>query len=378
VSIGEDIYNLIKKLFPINRSITGKGFRKSLRIIQEYVPNLKIKSIKSGERCFDWTVPKEWDVKDAYIEEYPTGKKIVDFKDNNLHLVSYSIPVEGIFSFEELEKHLHYRKDLPDAIPYVTSYYKEYWGFCLTYNQFKTLDKSKKYKVVIKSKLFEGKLNYGEVILKGKSKKEIFFSTYLCHPSMANNELSGPALATFLIKYLQEKENRKYTYRFIFIPETIGSICYLSKNLKKMKKNIIAGFVLTCVGDEGKFSYIPSRYGDTLADKVALNILNHHTNGFKKYSYLDRGSDERQYCSPGIDLPVCSVMKSKYGEYKEYHTSLDNLDFVSAKGLEESFNIYTKIIEVLENNNFYKTTVLCEPQMGKRGLYHQISHMGFT
>ena len=266
--------------------------------------------------------------------------------------------------------------DLPEAIPYVTSYYKPYWGFCLSYNQYKKLNRNGKYRVYIKSKHFEGELNYGEVIIEGNSKKEIFFSTYICHPSLANDNLSGPALATFLINYVKSLNNRKYTYRFIFIPETIGSICYLSKNLKTLKENVIAGFVLTCVGDEGKFSYIPSRYGNTLADKVVLNLLDYEVQDYIKYTYLDRGSDERQYCWPGIDLPVCLVTKSKFGCYKEYHTSLDNLNFVTPKGLEESYNFYKKVIDVLENNEKYITTTLGEPQMGKRGLYHHISHIG--
>ena len=375
-SVGKDMYDLMKRLFPINRSITGKGFRYSLRLIKEYLPDLEIKSIKSGEKCFDWVVPPEWDVEEAYIEEYPSGKRIIDFKENNLHLVSYSVAVDKVLSFEELDKHLYYRKDLPDAIPYVTSYYAPNWGFCLSYNQYKKLNRNAKYRVVIKSCHFPGELNYGELIIPGETEKEIFFSTYLCHPSMANNELSGPVLATFLARWVKEKKNRRFTYRFIFIPETIGSICYLSRNLQVLKERVIAGFNLTCVGDEGEFSYLPSRYGDTLADKVALNILNYCIGKYKKYSFLDRGSDERQYCSPGVDLPVCLVMKSKFGTYKEYHTSLDNLNFVTPKGLQESFEVYTKIIDVLENNRIYKTTVLCEPQMGRRGLYHQISYRG--
>jgi aminopeptidase-like protein len=376
LTVGQGMHDLARRLFPINRSITGKGFRKSLEIIKEYLPELQIKSIKSGEKCFDWTIPLEWDVEEAYIEEYPSGKRIVDFKENNLHLVGYSIAVDKVLSFEELDKYLYYREDLPDAIPYVTSYYHPNWGFCLTYNQYKTLDRNKKYRVVIRSSHFQGELNYGELIIPGESEKEIFFSTYLCHPSMANNELSGPVLATFLARYVKQKASRQFTYRFIFVPETIGSICYLSRHLEELKRRVIAGFVLTCVGNEGKFSYLPSRYGNTLADKVALNLLNYEVGDFKKYSFLDRGSDERQYCSPGVDLPVCLVMKSKFGTYKEYHTSLDNLDFVTHKGLQESYDFYVKLIEVLENNFKYRVTVLCEPQMGRRGLYHQISHKG--
>lgn len=370
---GKQMHRLMEKLFPINRSILGKGFRQSLEIIREYLPQIKVFNIPSGEKCFDWTVPNEWDIEEAYLEEYPSGKKIVDFKDNNLHVVNYSIAVDKILSFEQLKPHLFYREDLPDAIPYVTSYYKPFWGFCLSYNQYKKLDKNKKYRAYIKSKHFKGNLTYGELIIKGKSNKEVFFSTYLCHPSMANNELSGPVLATFLAKYVLNKKNQNLTYRFIFIPETIGSICYLSKNLETLKKNVIAGFVLTCVGDEGKFSYIPSRYGNTLADKIALNLLDYEVGDYNKYTFLDRGSDERQYCSPNVDLPVCVITKSKFGTYKEYHTSLDNLEFVTPKGLQQSYDFYTKLIDILENNKIYETTVLCEPQMGKRNLYPNIS-----
>jgi len=375
-SIGQQMHSLMEELFPITRSITGEGVRNTLKRLKEIHPNLEIKEIPSGSRCFDWIVPKEWKIEEAFIEEVETSKRIVDFKNNNLHVVNYSVGVDKIVDFEELKKHLHYREDLPDAIPYVTSYYKPYWGFCLSYNQFKELNPKSRYRVYIKAEHFDGVLNYGELIIPGASEKEIFFSTYICHPSLANDNLSGPVLATFLAKFVKNLPKRRYTYRFIFIPETIGSICYLSKNLETLKRNVVAGFVLTCLGDEGDFSYLPSRQGNTLADRVALNLLNHEVGKFKRYSYLDRGSDERQYCWPGVDLPVCLVMKSKFGEYKEYHTSLDNLEFVTPKGLEESYNFYTKLIEVLENNRTYKVTTLGEPQLGRRNLYHSISHLG--
>jgi len=377
---GKEMHQLMERLFPITRSITGEGVRQTLRILKEIVPELEIKAVKSGERCFDWVVPKEWKIEDAYLLEVETGKKVIDFKRNNLHVVNYSIGVDKTLTFDELKEHLHYREDLPDAIPYVTSYYHPYWGFCLSYNQFKELNPNSTYRAVIKAKHFDGELNYGEIVLKGETEDEILFSTYVCHPSLANDNLSGPVLAIYLAKWVKENlPKRRYTYRFVFIPETIGAICYISRNLEHLKKRVKAGYVLTCVGDEGEFSYLSSRYGNTLADKVALNLLNYDPlvgGKFKKYSYLDRGSDERQYCAPGVDLPVCLVMKSKFGEYKEYHTSLDNLEFVTPKGLQESFDFYRKLIEVLEHNRVYKTTVLCEPQMGRRGLYHKISHSG--
>ena len=369
---GESMYSLLKTLFPINRSITGEGLRRTLEVIKSIIPELEIKGIRSGERCFDWEVPKEWICKEAYIEDINTGERIVDFKENNLHVVGYSIPVDKIMSFDELKKHLFYREDLPDAIPYVTSYYKPFWGFCISYNQFKKLDRKSKYRVVIKSKFVDGELYYGELLLKGKEDKEVLFSTYICHPSLANDNLSGTVVCTFLAKYLRNK-NRRFTYRFILVPETIGSICYISRNLQSLKERVIAGFVVTCVGDEGAFSYIPSRYGNTFADKVALAIFKNCVGNFKQYTYLDRGSDERQYCWPGVDLPVCSITKTKYGEFCEYHTSLDNLSFVTPKGLEESLLLYIKIVEVIENNYIYKTTVMCEPFMSKRNLYPAIS-----
>ena len=366
MNVGEKMLSLAEELFPINRSLSGDGVRKTLNILKRENNELQIHSIKSGTKVFDWEVPDEWNCREAYIIT-PDGKKICDYNKNNLHLVQYSIPFEGEMSLEELNKHLYSLPHLPDAIPYVTSYYNRKWGFCISENERKKLKKGK-YKVVIKSELKKGVINYADLIIPGKSKKEIMFSTYICHPSMANNELSGPVLATFLAKYLKKKNNY-YTYRFIFAPETIGSLIYLSRHLNYLKENVIAGFILTCVGDERNYSYLASRYGDTLADKVALNILENEIKDFKKYSYLERGSDERQYCAPGIDLPVCSVMRTKYAEYPEYHTSLDDFNVVTAKGLEGAYNLYIKMIEVLENNFKYKVTVLGEPQLGKRGLY---------
>jgi aminopeptidase-like protein len=366
MNVGEKMLSLAKELFPINRSLSGDGVRETLNILKRENKELQIHSIKSGTKVFDWEVPDEWNCKEAYIIT-PDGKKICDYNKNNLHLVQYSTPFEGEMSLEELNKHLYSLPHLPDAIPYVTSYYNRKWGFCISENERKKLKKGK-YKVVIKSELKKGVINYADLIIPGKSKKEIMFSTYICHPSMANNELSGPVLATYLAKYVKNMDNY-YTYRFVFAPETIGSLIYLSKNLNHLKEKVIAGFILTCVGDERNYSYLASRYGNTLADKIALNILENEIKEFKKYSYLIRGSDERQYCAPGIDLPICSVMRTKYAQYSEYHTSLDNFDVVTAKGLEGAYNLYIKMIEVLENNFKFNVTVLGEPQLGKRGLY---------
>lgn len=364
---GNQMYELCKELFPINRSLSGEGVRETLRILQRENPEIEIYSIKSGTKVFDWTVPDEWNCKEAYIIT-PDGKKICDYSVNNLHLVQYSIPQEIEIDLDKLQEHLYSLPELPEAIPYVTSYYKPRWGFCISHKERQNL-KPGKYKVVIKSELKKGVLNYADLVIPGESEDEIFFSTYICHPSMANNELSGLALATFLAKYIKSLDKRRYTYRFVFAPETIGSLIYLSRHLEHLKKRVKAGFILTCVGDNRNYSYLASRYGNTLADKVAINVLKYEIGTFKEYSYLQRGSDERQYCAPGVDLPVCSVMRTKYNEFPEYHTSLDNLDLISPKGLQGSFDVYTKIIDILENNFYFKTTTIGEPQLGKRGLY---------
>jgi len=369
----KNIYDLAKKIFPIHRSITGYGNLKTLLIIKKYLPNLKIKFFKSGAKVFDWKIPLEWNVKSAYILDQK-GKKILDFKKNNLHLVSYSIPVNKKIDFKDLIKKIYSVSSIKDAIPYVTSYYKKDWGFCMSYNQKKKLNKET-YKVVINSNFKKGKMHYGEVTFPGKLKKEIFFSTYICHPSLANNETSGPSVSTFLGKYISSIKNRKYTYRIIFIPETIGSIAYLSKNLNKMKQNIVAGFNITCVGDDRIYSYLPSKDGNTISDKIAKHILKWTQKNYKSYSWLERGSDERQYCSPGIDLPIASMMRSKFGEYPEYHTSHDDLvKVVSAKGLNGSFEMFKKVVDIMENNSYPKLKTLCEPHLAKYNLYSSVSH----
>jgi aminopeptidase-like protein len=373
--IGKNIYKFAQELWPINRSITGKGTKETLKLIKQHLPQLKINSVPSGTNVFDWIIPKEWDVKEAYVIT-PSGKKICDFSKNNLHLVGYSIPFEGEISFDELKKHLYTLPDQPNAIPYITNYYEEKWGFCLSQEQFDTLENGS-YKVIIKSTLFDGELNYGELLIKGKSDKEIFLSTYICHPSMANNELSGPTVVTFLAKWLQEINETDFSYRIIFIPETIGSITYLSKNYKDMKNKIFAGFNVTCVGDDRAYSYLPSRNGKTISDMIAKHVLKWIDPNFIKYSWLDRGRDERQYCAPGIDLPIASILRTKYGRYPEYHTSLDNLEnVVTPKGLDGGYWAIRKAIEAIERNKKYKITVLCEPQMGKRGLYPTLSTKG--
>lgn len=371
---GEAMFALAQALWPLNRSLSGDGVRVTLEVIKRLLPSLDVLSARSGGSAFDWELPREWEVSDAYIVT-PSGDKICDFSVNNLHLVGYSAPFEGMLSLEELDKHLYSLKSQPDAIPYVTSYYKETWGFCLSQNQRDSL-KPGNYKVVVDSKLFDGVLNYGEVLISGASNREVFFSTYICHPSMANNELSGPVLATELAKFLQSRNNY-YSYRFVFIPETIGSLMYMSMNLERMKRDILAGYVLTCVGDDRAVSYLPSRNGNSVADRIALLALSDLSLEFTTYSWLDRGSDERQYCSPGADLPVCSVMRSKYGTYPEYHTSLDTLGgVVTAEGLQGSFDIYKKIILELENRRYPIAQQIGEPQLGRRDLYPTTSIKG--
>ena len=370
--IGNDIHKFASQLWPLNRSLTGEGLRETLKQISKHLPNLSIKSVKSGTKVFDWIVPPEWYVSEAYIID-PNGKKICDFTTNNLHLVGYSMPLNKKISLKELQKHLHSVPENRDAIPYVTSYYEKRWGFCLTQNQRESL-KEGEYKVVINSKIFSGKLNYGELILPGKVDKEIFISTYICHPSMANNELSGPTVTTYLAKWLKDLPNRYYTYRIIFIPETIGSITYLSNNLKHLKNKVIAGFNVSCVGDERSYSYLPSRNGNTISDKVAKHVLKWIAPNYKCYSWLDRGSDERQYCAPGIDLPIASILRTKYGEYPEYHTSLDDLkNVVTPKGLNGGYWALRKALELLDKNKNYKNNILCEPQLVKRGFYPKVS-----
>ena len=370
--IGNKIHRFATELWSINRSITGDGLRQTLKKISEHLPELKIKSVPSGTKVFDWTVPKEWNVIDAYIVT-PSGKKICDFSKNNLHLVGYSIPFNGTMDLNELKKYLYTLPEQPNAIPYITSYYYERWGFCISQKELDSLEEGT-YKVVIDSYLVDGELNYGELLIKGNSDKEIFLSTYICHPSMANNELSGPTVLTFIAKWLMETRENNYSYRIIFIPETIGSITYLSQNYKEMKNKIFAGFNVTCVGDDRAYSYLPSRNGNTISDLIAKHVLKWTDKNYIEYSWLDRGSDERQYCAPGIDLPIASIFRSKYHMYPEYHTSLDNLEnVVTPKGLEGGFWALRKAIEAIEKNNIYKATILCEPQMGRRGLYPNLS-----
>lgn len=368
------MYQLASRLFPICRSITGNGFRESLNILREYVPEIKVVEVPSGTKVFDWVVPKEWNIRGGGIYRI-TGEKVIDFADTNLHIMGYSVPINDIISKEELLSHIYTQPEQPDLIPYVTSFYKERWGFCMSENQKQKLT-DEKYRVFIDSDFKEGSLTYGELIVPGETNDEILITSYLCHPSMANNELSGPVVLIELMKYVQQLKSRRYTYRFVINPETIGSITYLSRNLDTLQKNVKAGFVLSCVGDDRTYSYIESKYADTLADRVMQNVLHFHYPEYKRYSFLKRGSDERQYNSAGVNLPVVGFCRSKYEEYPEYHTSADNMDLITTEGLQGSFEVMVKVINTLENNYHYCMNCKGEPQLGKRGLYPTVSQKG--
>lgn len=379
MSKGQRMYDFASKIFPYTRSITGEGVRRTLSDISEYIApsgyKLKVSSVPSGTQVFDWTVPKEWIIREAYIED-EAGNHIIDIKNHNLHVLGYSTAIDEWVSLEELKTHVYVEEGQPDVIPYVTSYYKERYGFCMSKNQLDSL-KPGNYHMYIDSELFDGMLNYAEVVIPGETTKEVMFSTYFCHPSMANNECSGLALAAELINSVATLKKRKYTYRFIFVPETIGTITYLSQNgnVLYLKNHVIAGFVLSCVGDNNDYSIIESRYANTLADRVLKQVIKYKDH-YSVYNFHERGSDERQYNAPGVDLPVVCFCRSKFGEFPEYHTSADDMNYVSVEGFQGAFDTIWEVIEILEKNAYYRITVLCEPQLGKRGLYSDISRKG--
>lgn len=368
------LHNWASEMWSFPRSLTGEGVRSTLRYLSEHLPGLSIHEVPSGTQAFDWIVPDEWNLQEAWVED-PEGRRIIDSAWTNLHVVSYSEPFDGIISREELLKRLHSLPEQPDAIPYVTSYYQRTWGFCITHRDLEQLGNGP-FRVHIDTTLEPGHLTYADLIIPGETTDEVLLSTYVCHPSMANNELSGPVVATALARWIQAMPRRRYTYRLVIIPETIGSILYLSRHLDHLREHVKAGWVMTCIGDDRTYSYVPSRLGGTLADRVSLQVLRDR-GAFDEYSFLERGSDERQWCSPGADLPVCSVMRSKYREYPEYHTSLDNLqNVVTPEGLQGGLDVMKDCITLLEANQCYRTILPGEPQMGRRGLYPTTSSKG--
>lgn len=365
---GEEMYQLIAELYPICRSITGQGIRETFGRIQQHIP-LTITEVPSGTQVFDWMVPLEWNIRDAYVADRQ-GIRIIDFKQSNLHVVSYSTPISARISLRELKEHLFTLPDHPDWIPYRTSYYKESWGFCLSHRQYlELLDED--YDVVIDSSLEKGHLTYGEYYLPGETADEVLISCHACHPSLCNDNLSGIAVATFLAKSLQAR-SRRYSYRFLFLPVTIGAITWLALNQRHVS-NIKHGFVLTGVGDEGGFTYKKTRDGAADIDAAFAHVLRHSGELFEVTEFIPYGYDERQYGSPGFNLPVGCFMRRANGRYPEYHTSADNLDFVKPTSLSRSLEVVRSVVEVLEANRGYvNTSPFCEPQLGKRGLYRAI------
>lgn len=375
--IGQTMHGWARELWPYPRSLTGEGVRQTLRYLAELLPGLTQHEIPSGTPAFDWTVPPEWRVREAWVE-HESGRRVIDLARHTLHLVGYSEPFEGRLPREELERHLYSLPDRPDWIPYVTSYYQRRWGFCLSDRERRALPEGN-YHVKIDTDLDEsGSLTYADLVIPGASSDEILLSTYVCHPSMANNELSGPVVATAIGRWLQSLPERRFTYRLVFVPETIGALVYLSRHLDHLKSHVWAGFVLSCLGDDRATSIVTSRTGDTLADRVARHALRWRNPAGVEVGYLERGSDERQYGAPGVDLPVVGLCRSKYGCYPEYHTSADDLDLVTPAGLFGGFALVRDCLRILEANATYRLTTLGEPQLGRRGLYRQVNQPGAT
>lgn len=365
---GSEMYDLISALYPYCRSITGNGVRKTLDIVSAIIP-LKISEIPTGTKVFDWEIPKEWNISDAFIKD-ANGNKILDFNELNLHVLNYSTPVNKQVSLDELKKHLFTLPGQPGLVPYKTSYYQENWGFCMSHNQLLSL-KDETYQVYIDSSLKNGSLTYGEIMLKGKTDEEVLISTHICHPSLCNDNLSGIAVSAYLAR-LMSKRSLRYSYRFLFIPGTIGSIAWLALNEKNVNR-IKHGLVITLLGDSSDFTYKKSRKGSAEIDKAAEAFLGTSGKPYTITDFIPYGYDERQYCSPGFDLPVGCFTRKPFGEFPEYHTSADNLTFVRPDKLGESLNAVSDILDILENNETYiNLNPKCEPQLGKRGLYETI------
>lgn len=364
-TIGDELHEFASQLYPICRSITGNGIRRTLALIQEQIP-LKILEVPTGTAVFDWTVPKEWNIRDAYVKG-PDGTRVVDFQKSNLHVLNYSTPVHATMRLSELRPHLFTIPEHPEWIPYRTSYYSNAWGFCLSHNQLLGM-KDSEYEVCIDSSLEDGHLTYGECYLPGQSDDEVLISCHACHPSLANDNLSGLSVATFLAKSLLGRDLR-FSYRFLFIPGTIGAITWLAQN-RESAKRIRHGLVLTCIGDAGGFHYKKSRQGNAEIDRAAAHVLGHCGESSEILDFSPYGYDERQYCSPGFNLAVGCLMRSVWGTFPEYHTSADNLDFIRPSKLANSLQVCTAILDVLESNRRYRNlNPYCEPQLGRRNLY---------
>ncbi|HEV8580057.1 MAG TPA: DUF4910 domain-containing protein [Thermoanaerobaculia bacterium] len=366
---GEQMLRFIAEAYPICRSITGDGVRRTLALIRERIP-LEIHEVASGTPVFDWTVPREWNIRDAWIKD-PDGNKVVDFQACNLHVLNYSVPIHAKLPLEELRKHLFTLPDQPELIPYRTSYYKEAWGFCLSHNQFRALPAGE-YEVLIDSTLEDGSLSYGELFLAGESDREVLLSTHICHPSLCNDNLSGIAVMTWLARELQGRPRRRYSYRFLFIPGTIGSITWLARNEERAGR-IAHGLVAANLGDPGRFHYKESRQGEAEIDRAVVTVLRALDDDYGLDEFVPFGYDERQYNSPGFNLAVGSLTRTPYGRYPEYHTSADNLSFVQPEALGGSLRTYLAVVDVLEGNRRYlNLNPKCEPQLGRRGLYRSI------
>jgi aminopeptidase-like protein len=375
-SLGRQMHRLAEELFPICRSMTGPGVRETLDVLRRRIP-LEIREIPTGEKAFDWEIPREWRIRDAYVKD-STGNRVVDFRRSNLHVVSGSVPVHAAMPWRELRDRLFSLPERPDWIPYRTSFFKEDWGFCVPHRLFRELEQRERqgpqtYEVCIDSELMDGSLTYGELVLPGQTRDEVLISTHVCHPSLANDNLSGIAVATFLAEALQTW-NRRYTYRFLFIPATIGAIAWLSRHEDHVR-HIKHGLVLAVLGDAGRLTYRQSRKGDAEIDRAVRHVLFESIDDYRILDFEPFGYDQRQYCSPGFDLPVGCLMRTPNGQYPEYHTSADDLDLLRAESLADSLTKCVAMIRVLEQNRRYRNThPKCEPQLGRRGLHHAFGH----
>lgn len=362
---GREMHALIARLYPLCRSMTGDGVRQTLTILSEHIP-LTVHEVASGTRVFDWTVPQEWNIRDAYVKG-PEGERVIDFSQSNLHVVSYSCPVRETMDLEHLKGHLFTLPEQPDWIPYRTSYFKDSWGFCLSHNRLLSMQEGM-YEVCIDSSLVNGRLTYGELLLEGSTSDEVLISTHVCHPSLCNDNLSGIAVATMLAQVLAKAE-RRYSYRFLFIPATIGAITWLALN-ESSAHRIKHGLTLACLGDPGNTTYKKSRRGDATIDRVMMHVLKHSENDFELDEFVPYGYDERQFCSPGFDLPVGCLMRTPHGRFPQYHTSADDLLFITPAALADSLSKCLAALSVLEGNaTFLNQNPKCEPQLGRRGIY---------